>query len=131
MIYLASNMVLEVHSDAGYIKEANTHSRAGGHFFLSNHSVYLPNNGAILNIAQIVKDVMSLDTEAELGALFICAREAVYIRNILKEMGHPQPPTPIQTDNSTAEGVVNSKIQPKRTKAMDMRFCWLHNRKTL
>ena len=74
---------------------------------------------------------MSLAAEAELGALFICAREAVYIRLILKEMGHPQPPTPIQTDNSTAEGVVNSKIQPKRTKAMDMRFHWLRDRETL
>jgi hypothetical protein len=25
-------------------------------------------------------------------------------------------------DNSTAEGVINNKIQPKRTNAMDMRF---------
>jgi hypothetical protein len=40
-------------------------------------------------------------------------------------MGHPQPPTPIQSDNSTALGVVNNTIQPKRTKAMDMHFHWL------
>ena len=43
-------------------------------------------------------------------------------------MGHPQPRTPIQTDNSTAEGVINNKIQPKRTKAMDMRYHWLRDR---
>eukprot|EP00804_Cyclotella_cryptica_P010981 CCRYP_016691-RH/>CCRYP_016691-RH protein AED:0.48 eAED:0.46 QI:0/-1/0/1/-1/1/1/0/120 len=53
------------------------------------------------------------------------AREAVFIRIILEELGHTQPATPLQTDNSTAEGVVNGKIQPKRTKAMDMRFHWL------
>ncbi len=41
---------------------------------------------------------------------------------------HPQPP-PIQTDNTTAEGVINNKIQPKQTKAMDMRFHWLCNPK--
>ena len=104
LTYSASNMVLAVHSDAGYLNEANARSRAGGHFFLSDHSVYPPNNGAILNVAQIIKNVMSSAAEAELGGLFICAREAVYIRLILKEMGHPQPPTPIQTDNSTAEG---------------------------
>ncbi|EJK52956.1 hypothetical protein THAOC_27702 [Thalassiosira oceanica] len=46
-------------------------------------------------------------------------------------MGHPQPPTPIQTDNKTAEGVINNKIQPKCTKAMDMRFHWLRDRETL
>jgi hypothetical protein len=41
---------------------------------------------------------------------------------MLQELGHPQPPTPIQTNNSTAYGVINSnKIQPKATKAMDMR----------
>ena len=40
-------------------------------------------------------------------------------------MGHPQPPTPTQTNNSTANGVVNNNVQPKRTKPMDMRFHWL------
>jgi len=71
---------------------------------------------------------MSLAAEAELGAQYLNAREAVYLRQILTEMGHPQPRTPIQTDNSTAEGVVNRKIQPKRMKAMDMRFHWLQDR---
>jgi hypothetical protein len=45
-------------------------------------------------------------------------------------MGHPQPQTPIQTDNMTAEGVTNKKIRPKCTKAMDMRFHWLCNRES-
>jgi hypothetical protein len=44
---------------------------------------------------------------------------------MLEEMGHPQPPAPIQIDNSTALGVVTNIIQPKCTKAMDMRFHWL------
>jgi hypothetical protein len=56
------------------------------------------------------------------------AREAVYIRIILEELGHKQPPTPLQTDNSMAEAVINGKVQPKRTKAMDMRFHWLRDR---
>jgi hypothetical protein len=43
-------------------------------------------------------------------------------------LGYPQPKTPIQTNNSTAEGVINSKIQPKRTKSIDMRFEWLKER---
>ena len=70
---------------------------------------------------------MSSAAEAELGALFLNAKEAVYLRQILTELGHPQPRTPIQTDNSTAESVINNKIQPKRTKAMDMRFHWLRD----
>ena len=50
------------------------------------------------------------------------------MRIILEELGHEQPPTPLQTDNSMADGVINGKVQPKRTKAMDMRFHWLRDR---
>ena len=128
LTFNASDMKLAVHSDASYLSEPKARSRAGGHFFLSNSADIPPNNGAILNIAHIIKHVMSSATEAELAALYIMAREAVYIRIILEEMGHKQPPTPLQTDNSMADGVVNGKIQPKRTKAMDMRFHWLRDR---
>ena len=126
--YNSSKMILAVHSDAGYANEKKARSRAGGHFFLSNNEPDPPNNGAILTNATIIKNVMSSAAEAEIGALYLNAREAVYLRQILIEMGHPQPPTPIQTDNTTAEGVINHKIQPKRTKAMDMRFHWLRDR---
>ena len=37
-------------------------------------------------------------------------------------MGHKQPPTPIQTDNLTAFGIVNSSIRQRKSKAMDMLF---------
>jgi hypothetical protein len=126
--YRKSKMILQVHSDAGYCNEKKSRSRAGGHFFFSNGDDDSPNNGAILTIASIIKAVMSSAAEAELGALYLNAKEAIHIRQILTEMGHPQPRTPIQTDNSTAAGVVNSTIQPKRTKAMDMRFHWLRDR---
>jgi hypothetical protein len=126
--YNKSEMILAIHSDASYLSEPKARSRAGGHFFLSYDTNTPPNNGAILNIAHIIKHVMSSATEAELAALYIMAREAVYIRIILEELGHKQPPTPIQTDNAMADAVINGKIQPKRTKAMDMRFHWLRDR---
>jgi hypothetical protein len=125
LTYNKSDMILAVHSDAGYLNEKLARSRAGGHFFLSSNVTYPSNNGAILTIAQIIKAVMSSAAEAEMGALFINAKEAVHVRNILNEMGHTQPPTPIQTDNSTAEGVLNNRVQPKRMKSMDMRIRWL------
>jgi hypothetical protein len=128
LTYHASDMVLAAHSDASYLSEPQARSRAGGHFFLSSNADIPPNNGAILNIAHIIKHVMASATEAELAALFITAREAVYIRIILMELGHKQPATPLQTDNAMAEAVTNGKVQPKRTKAMDMRFHWLRDR---
>ena len=117
-----------MHSDASYLSEPKARSRAGGHFFLSNNTAIPTNIGAVLNIAHIIKHVMTSATEAELVGLYIMARKAVYIRIILEEMGHAQPPTPLQTDNAMADEIVNGNITPKQTKAMDMRFHWLQDR---
>ena len=68
---------------------------------------------------------MSSAAEAELCALFINCREAVPEMTTLEEMGHKHPPTPMQTDNTTALGVVNNNIVSKKLKSMDMRINWL------
>jgi hypothetical protein len=125
--YHASNMVLAVHSDASYSSKPKAQSQAGGHFFLSSNTTVPPNNGANLNIAHIIKNIMSSATEAEVAGLNIMSCKAIYIRIILEELGHAQPPTTLQTYNAMADGVINSKVQPKQTKAMDMRFHWLCN----
>lgn len=90
---------------------------------MSTNAENPPNNGAILNIAHIIKHIMLSATEDGLVALYIMKREAVYIRIIFHKMGQKQPPMPIQTDNAMAKAVVNAKIRPKQTKAMDM---WFH-----
>ena len=59
---------------------------------------------------------------AELGGLFINAKEGAVLRISLKEMGHPQDPTPMQTDNSTASGTINKTFKQSRYKAIDMSF---------
>jgi hypothetical protein len=123
--YRASNMVLVVHSNVSYLSKPKAQSCVGGHFFMSSNIKDPKNNSAVLNIAMLIKAVMSLAVEAELGALYINARKAVPMCQLLAEIGHIQPPTPTQTDNSTALGVANSNIQPRQTKAMDVRFHWL------
>jgi hypothetical protein len=125
--YHASNMVLAVHSNTSLLNKPKAQSQADGHFLLSSNTAVLPNNRAILNIAHIIKNIMSLAREAELAGLYIMARKAIYIRIIIEELGHVQPPTPLQTDNAMADGIINGKVQPKQTKAMDMQFHWLCN----
>jgi hypothetical protein len=127
LTYKKSDMVA-VHSDASYLSEPLARSRVGGHFFCSSNIDDPPNNGAVLNTSKILKAVMSSAAKAELDALYINAREAIPMRHLLKEIGHKQPPTPIQTDNSTAHGVITHNIQARCTKAMDMRFNWLRCR---
>jgi hypothetical protein len=96
--------------------------------FMSANDDIPTNNGAVLNISQIIRAVMSSAAEAELGALYLNAKTAVSMRRTLEELGHPQPRTPIQTDNKTANDLLTNKIMPKALKAMDMRFHWLRCR---
>jgi hypothetical protein len=72
--------------------------------------------------------VVASAAEAEIGALFLNAKEGVDIRNILKEMGHSQPATPIQTDNTTAHVILRGTCKQQRSKSIDMRFYWVRDR---
>ena len=124
----ASDMILAGHSDASYLSELYARSRAGGHWFLSKDVMYPPNNGAIHNLSHVIKAVMGSAAEAEIGALYHNCKLAVPWRATLEELGHPQPKTPVQTDNSTAHGLLTNRIAPKALKAMDMHFHWLRDR---
>jgi hypothetical protein len=86
-----------------------------------------PNNGTVSTILQIIKAVMSLAAEAKGRAFFINCRKAVPARHVLEFLGHPQPPTPMQMDNTTALGVVNQNVI-KKLKWMDMKYHWLQCR---
>ncbi len=128
LTYRASDMVLAIHSDASYLSEPKSRSRAEGHMFMAGKDEMPINNGAVLNILQIIRADMSSAAEAELGALFINAKTAVSMRQLLIELEHPQPRTPIQTDNATAHALLTNKVLPKALKAMDMGFHWLQCR---
>ena len=123
--YRASNMVLAAHSDASFLTEPGSCSRAGAHIFLSENDPIPRNNGPTLTLSTMVKFVMASAAEAELSALYLTARELVPLRNALSEMGWPQPKTPVQTDNSTAAGFLNDTIIQRRIKMIWMRLHWL------
>jgi hypothetical protein len=121
----ASDMVLNIHSDASYLSAKGAKSRASGHFFLGSvpqdgHPIFL--NGAIFSLSTLLKMVASSAAEAELGALFMCIKEGRIIRLTLTEMGHPQPPTPIHVDNTTAVGIANDTIKKQRSRSFEMRY---------
>eukprot|EP00804_Cyclotella_cryptica_P028237 CCRYP_014588-RA/>CCRYP_014588-RA protein AED:0.25 eAED:0.25 QI:0/0/0/1/1/1/2/0/264 len=72
LTYHASNMILAAHSNVSYLSEPKAHSHAGSHFPLSSNADIMSNNGAVLNIAHIIKHIMASATEAELTALYHC-----------------------------------------------------------
>jgi hypothetical protein len=54
LTYHASKMVLAIHSDASYLSEPKSCSQAGGHMFMAGNEEIPFNNGAVLNISQII-----------------------------------------------------------------------------
>jgi hypothetical protein len=75
-----------------------------------------------------MKVVVSSAAEAELGAILHIGKKAVWLRTSLNDMGHAQPPTPIQTDNSCAAGIAKGTLNQRRSNAIDMRFYWIRDR---
>jgi hypothetical protein len=133
-------MCLHIHSDASYLSDAKAHSHVGVTFFLSAKHADTKKppsddtppppsyNDVIHTSSVIMANAMASATEAEFGALFHNARDAVPFRTALVEMGHPQPAISIQTDNACAAGITNETVKQQHSKAIDMRFYWIRDR---
>eukprot|EP00804_Cyclotella_cryptica_P016149 CCRYP_004247-RA/>CCRYP_004247-RA protein AED:0.38 eAED:0.38 QI:0/0/0/1/1/1/2/0/365 len=118
--FYKSDMILQGHSDASYLSAPEARSRAAGYWFLGSlpqDGKPLKLNGAILVLCTLLKFVAASAAEAELGTLFLNAKEAKVMRLTLHELGHPQPPTPIHIDNSTTVGIVNNTIKRQNPEA--------------
>jgi len=56
---------------------------------------------------------VSSAAEAELGVLFLNAQAVCPISTALDELGHLQPATLLQMDNSMANGIANDTVKQK------------------
>jgi hypothetical protein len=133
--YHASQIVLHVDTDTAYFVLPHARSRIAGHYFLSDFPAPPPTkpsprpNGAIHTECRTLRSVVASAAEAEqCGGLFHNSQNAIPIRDALIALGHPQPPTPIKTDNATTLVIVTSLMKPKRSKTWDMRYHWIEDR---
>ena len=130
--FYASDMILNIDTDAAYLVLPKARSRLAGYFYMGHKrgkaSPHTLLNGAILVECKTILHVVASAAEAETAGLFHNAQMCIPIRNILIALGHPQPPTPIKTDNSTAHGFTYDNINQKRSKSWDMRYYWLRDR---
>jgi hypothetical protein len=131
--YHASDMILNVHSDASYLSAPRAQSRASSYFFLGSlltDGDPIKLNEAIHITCTFLKLVAASAAEAELGTLFVNAQEAKVLHLTLAELGHPQPLTPIHINNTTTAGIVNNTIKRQQSRAMEMRYFWVLDGKT-
>ena len=129
--FYASDMILNIDSDAAYLVLPKARSRLAGYFRMLDKTPKYYHNGAVLIECKTIRTVVSSAAEAETHGVFHNAKIGVNIRHILIEMGHRQPPIPIMTDNSTAAGFSNNNIQLKKSKSWDMNLHWLRDRERL
>ena len=122
--FRATDMVMNIHSDASYLSEPNSRSRACGHFFLG----WLPVdgqpirlNGVFHMLCLILLFVVASAAEAKLGALFLNCKEGMIFQLVLEDLGHPQPKTPVHCNNATAAGIAKNSTKRQCSRAMEMR----------
>jgi hypothetical protein len=113
--YKASNMVLAIHSDASYLSEPKSRSRAGGRaFFPFQKWIKPPEQWGSIECCKSHQGSHVLGGRSQTRrTIHQCKNRSSDAQNARRT----QPPT---TTDSTAYGVINNKIQPKATKAMDM-----------
>jgi hypothetical protein len=78
--FQASDMVLNVHSNASYVSEMKAHSRACGHFFMGwspKDREPIKLNGAFFTLCTILCFVVASVAEAELSTLFLNFKEGI------------------------------------------------------
>jgi hypothetical protein len=94
--YHTSDMIFHIHSDTSYLSFSNARRRLGGMFFLSNKSPEQNTlHRSILNVTSAIKIVVATAAESEVGACFHNAQSGAPLRVTLTELGHTQPPTPL------------------------------------
>jgi hypothetical protein len=126
LVYKASKMKLFIHSDASYLSESGSRSRAGGFPYLGDteHS----HNGSLGSISQIMPNVLSSVAEAEYAALFTNSLRGCILQNILFDLNYPQVGTLISCDNTTATDASNRKIRMRKLQTTAMRHHWIQDR---
>jgi hypothetical protein len=127
----ASDSIMNIQSDASYLSEAKARSRACGHFFMGwmpkdNEPIRL--NGAFYVSAIIMRFAVALAAVAKLGALYHNCQKGSMYWEILKDMGHLQPKTPVHCNSATAIGIGNNPVKWQCSHLMEMCFFWVSDK---
>ena len=115
VVFRPSDTRLGGRSDASWLSESESRSRAAALFFLLREDE-LSNpdtiNGCIDCFSTIIKSMVGSAFEAEYAAFYLAGQTAKDFRNILADLGHPQGQHPFSATTQA----------PLASKAIDMRY---------
>ena len=122
----ASNAIVSVnltgYADADYGNDPDTRRSTTGHVFMLA-------GGAISWESTRQRTVALSTTEAEYMALTCATKEAVWLRQLLKDLGFPQrQATRIWEDNQGCIALARNPVHHKRSKHIDIRYHFIRER---
>ncbi len=112
--FRASDMIMNVYSDASYLSKSDVQSQVCRHFCMGwspKDRDPIKLNGACFILCAILRLIVAFAAEAKLGSLFLNCKEGMTFCLTLEELGHPQPKTPIHCNNATAVGIANNSVK--------------------
>ena len=113
----ASDMVMNIHSDASYLSETISRSWLCGLFFMGwmpKNDVPIQLHGVFYVNTTILCFAVASVAEAELGALFYNCQDGIIFGQTLEDLGHKQPRTPVHCNNVTAFRIANNTVKRQR-----------------
>ena len=82
-------------------------------------AIYLA-GGAVVYCSKTQSVTALSSTEAEFFAAVSASKDVLYLRSVLRELGHPiDLPTPIYEDNEACIKIINSRHPTERTRHID------------
>jgi hypothetical protein len=126
--FCASDMIMNVHSDASYLSKFDAQSRSWGHFSMGwslKDSDPIRLNGSFFTLCAILRFVVASAAEAKLGTLFLNCKEGMLFCLTLEELGHLQSKTPIHCDSATTVVIANNTVKRQQSCSMEMRYFWV------
>merc|ERR1712159_539412 len=99
-------------------------SRAGGYHYLGDKEGETF-NAPIRVKTELIPVVTASAAETELHSVYANALKGLKLRKILQDMGHPQDTTPIKTDNSTVNGIIDRSMKARYLRADSNRLQWV------
>ena len=122
------NMQLGIFSDASFSSETNSRSRSGAVIFAGGlNENNEPMSAPLAIITEVTNTVADSAAEAEYMAVYTALKTAIYIRDLLIDIGYSQDKVIHRCDNQCAVGLANRTNNNRKVKHIQRRFHWVQD----
>ena len=117
MFTKTQDTAITAYCDAGFAEDHKRKSHGGSLLFIG------PN--LLTHYSRTQKHVTTSTTESEVTEIFRCAKETLFLRGLLEDLGQMNPKTTIYSDSQSALSLMKTDVMKRSTKhlATKLEFC--------